>query len=118
MRSLHFVLPGDPDALTGGYIYDKRIIDGLRSNGRKVYRHLLPNGFPFPDARTLEESSRIIRRIPDDSLVVVDGLALAPLYQLIGEQAARLILIALIHQKKLEKNTAGSGTEAEHNSSM
>ena len=101
--SLHFVLPGDPDALTGGYIYDKRIIDGLRSNGRKVYRHLLPNGFPFPNARTLAESSRIIRRIPDDSLVVVDGLALAPLYQVIGEQASRLVLIGLIHHPLSEE---------------
>ena len=103
MRSLHFVFPGDPNALTGGYIYDKRIIDGLRSSGRRVYRHLLPNGFPFPNARTLEESSRIIRGIPDDSLVVVDGLALAPLYQVIGEQASRLVLIGLIHHPLSEE---------------
>ena len=31
--SLHFVVPGPLDQRTGGYIYDRRIVEGLRARG-------------------------------------------------------------------------------------
>ncbi len=73
MFELHFIFPGDPETLTGGYIYDNRIVDGLWDRGWKVYRHILPDGFPFPHASSLDKASEVLGRIPDDRLVIIDG---------------------------------------------
>ena len=31
-----FVVPGPLDQLTGGYLFDRRIVEGLRARGRQV----------------------------------------------------------------------------------
>ena len=36
MTELAFVVPGRLDQLTGGYLYDRHVIDGLRSRGHAV----------------------------------------------------------------------------------
>ena len=38
---LHFIVPGPIDQRTGGYIYDRRIVLGLRTSGRMVEVHEL-----------------------------------------------------------------------------
>ena len=103
MFKIHFIFPGDPETLTGGYIYDNRIVDGLWARGWKVCRHILPDGFPFPHASSLDKASEVFGRIPDNSLVLVDGLALAPMVELIERHAARLVLIGLIHHPLAEE---------------
>ena len=45
MSRLAFLLPGDPGTLTGGYIYDRRILHGLRALGWTVDLVLLDHGF-------------------------------------------------------------------------
>ena len=32
-RALEFLVPGEPATATGGYVYDRRIISGLRALG-------------------------------------------------------------------------------------
>ena len=103
MFELHFIFPGDPETLTGGYIYDNRIVDGLWDRGWKVCRHILPDGFPFPHASSLDKASEVLGRIPDDRLVIIDGLALAPMVELIERHSARLVLIGLIHHPLAEE---------------
>jgi hypothetical protein len=39
MTELAFVVPGRLDQLTGGYLYDRHIIDDLRSRGHAVKNH-------------------------------------------------------------------------------
>ncbi len=53
MNAAHFVLCGDPETLNGGYLYDKRIVEGLRAQGWSLPCHALPDGFPWPDAAAL-----------------------------------------------------------------
>ena len=36
MSELVFVVPGRLDQLTGGYLYDRNIVEGLRARGRRV----------------------------------------------------------------------------------
>ncbi len=36
MTALAFVVPGALDQLTGGYLFDRHIVEGLRAAGRKV----------------------------------------------------------------------------------
>ena len=97
MATLHFVLPGDPATRTGGFIYDKRIIEGLRARGLKVTVHSLSDGFPAPSPAARERAAALFAGLPDGARVVVDGLALGVLPEELRAQAGRLKLIGLVH---------------------
>ncbi len=95
--ALHFLIPGDPETLTGGFLYDKRIIAGLRAAGRSVRTVRLADGFPEPDAAALAGLTDALAAIPNGATVVVDGLALGVAAAAVRPHAARLCLIGLVH---------------------
>lgn len=96
-RELRFAVPGDIDARTGGYVYDKRVIAGLRDLGWRVEHIALPARFPFPDAADLAATRQLIGQCPDGSLAMIDGLALGALPDLAEAESRRLRLVALVH---------------------
>jgi glycosyltransferase involved in cell wall biosynthesis len=95
--SLEFVIPGDLQAATGGYAYDRRMIAGLRKLGWQVTLHILDASFPHPSAAALDHAQEIFTHLPDQALVLVDGLALGAMPHLVHLHAKRLRLLALIH---------------------
>ncbi|MDJ0944755.1 MAG: glycosyltransferase family 4 protein [Kiloniellales bacterium] len=97
MARLHFVLPGDPATRTGGFIYDARIIEGLRARGIEVAVHSLPDGFPAPSPAVRAQAAALFAALPDGARVVVDGLALGVLPGELAPEAGRLELIGLVH---------------------
>lgn len=97
MACLHFMVSGDLATLTGGYLYDARIVQGLRQLDWDVHVHNLATSFPNPDRQALNQAEAYFKRIPDGARVVIDGLALGGMPQLVTEHAQRLRLIALIH---------------------
>jgi len=96
-RELDFVIPGALETRTGGYVYDRRMVQGLRTLGWAVNVHELDPGFPHPSADALDEAGRVFERIPSGRPVVIDGLALGGMAALAERFASRLRLIALIH---------------------
>lgn len=92
-----FVFPGDSNTLTGGYTYGRRIIEACRTHGATVTVIDLPSGYPDPHTDVLAETDRIIADIPDNTMVVFDGLAYGALPLLAAEHAERLRLVALVH---------------------
>lgn len=96
-RELVFVVPGDLGSATGGYAYDRRIIAGLRAQGRAVDVVTLDAGFPWPDADALAHAAQQLAAIRDGALVVVDGLAFGAMPGLAERHAARLRWVALVH---------------------
>jgi len=92
-----FLVPGDLGTRTGGYGYDRRIIAGLRAAGWQVDLQSLGPGFPDPDASALALARRVIEALPNDTLVVVDGLAFGVLPDLAAAHAQRLRWVALVH---------------------
>ncbi len=92
-----FVVPGRIDARTGGSIYDRRMAEGLRDRGWSVDVRELDGQFPFPDEAALDGAARALAAIEDDSIVVVDGLALGAMPAVIAGEASRLRLVALVH---------------------
>lgn len=92
-----FVIPGRLDTPTGGYIYDRRIIDGLRASGLQVEIKGVSSLFPFPDGTALDGAARTLADIPSGTLVVVDGLAGGAMPAQIEHEATRLRIVALVH---------------------
>lgn len=97
MQQLIFVYPGDLNAPTGGYAYDRRIIAGLQSLGWQIQCIALGEGYPFPSPIQLEQAIDKLRGLAKGVPMVVDGLALGALPTLAAEIATRHPLIALIH---------------------
>lgn len=108
---LVFAYPGDLATPTGGYGYDRRIIDGLGQLGWRVSPLSLGEGFPFPDEKTRIEAERQLSSLPDQSRVVIDGLALGAMGDAISELGSTVDLIALVHHPLCLENGL-SETEA------
>ncbi|MDM0039008.1 glycosyltransferase family 4 protein [Variovorax sp. J22G21] len=92
-----FLVPGDWNAATGGYGYDRRIAAGLRGAGWAVDVRSPGDAFPLPDAATLDRARDVIAALPDHALVVADGLAFGALPELVEAHARRLRWVALVH---------------------
>jgi hypothetical protein len=97
MRPLAFLVPGPLETRTGGYAYDRRMIAGLRRHGWSVEVHSLDAGFPHPSPEARRHAAEVFAAIPDDTCVVVDGLALSAMPDIIEHESARLRIAALVH---------------------
>lgn len=97
MSSLVVVVPGDLETRTGGYGFDRKVIAGLRDRGWTVEVAQLDRTFPHPGPEARIEAARRLARIPDNALVVVDGLALGALPQEAERERSRLRLVGLVH---------------------
>jgi len=98
MPSIALVAPGPLNARTGGYIYNQRITEGLRRQGWGVNTIELDASFPCPTEAALYSAGRLIADIPDETITLVDSLALGALPDVITREAARLTMVALVHQ--------------------
>ena len=96
-RNLWFLVPGDLNTPTGGYRYDRRIMEGLRALGRQVEYRILDASFPQPTLAARDEVHGLLAGIPDGETVVVDGLAFGALPEVAESHGRRLGLIALVH---------------------
>src|SRR5687768_10837604 len=97
MRSAALVVPGALTSRTGGYIYDRRIAEGLRERGWMIDVHELPDQFPFPDADTLTRADAVLAGIPAGTITLVDGLAFGAMPVVAEHHASRLRLVAIVH---------------------
>lgn len=95
--SVYFVIPGRLDTPTGGFVYDRKMIAGLRAADRCAGVVVLPGSFPCPSPAAVTAASALLNAIPDQAWMIVDGLALTPLAPLFEAAAARMNMIALIH---------------------
>jgi glycosyltransferase involved in cell wall biosynthesis len=109
VRALDFVYPGDLATLTGGYRYDRRIIEGLCARGWRVTCHALDPGFPAPSDDALQEADAKLRAIPDGRLTVVDGLAYGAMPEIAAAHAGRIRLVALVHHPLAEETGLAPG---------
>jgi glycosyltransferase involved in cell wall biosynthesis len=108
-RPVHFVVPGPLRQRTGGYVYDRRIVDGLRALGPTVMVHELEGVFPAADDTARRSASRAIEDMNGAALPLIDGLALPAFEHLAGPLPRPWI--ALVHHP-LALETGLSAEEA------
>jgi glycosyltransferase involved in cell wall biosynthesis len=104
-HEIAFVVPGRLDQLTGGYLFERHIVEGLRARGRSLRVIELAAHDPTTNAA-------MIAALPDGTKTVVDGLALANLGQVFTAEAPRLRLIAFVHGP-LAQETGLAAAEAQ-----
>ncbi|MEE4362112.1 MAG: glycosyltransferase family 4 protein [Pseudomonadales bacterium] len=71
-----FAVPGDLETLTGGYLYDRRLLAALRALGRDVAHLALGASFPEPTPADSAEAAARLAAVPANCPVLIDGLAL------------------------------------------
>jgi glycosyltransferase involved in cell wall biosynthesis len=92
-----FIVPGPLDQITGGYLFDRRIVEGLRASGGRVEVIELPGIFPDADDVARTALGEALATLPDGAPAVLDGLALAAAEPWLEPEAARLRLVAFVH---------------------
>jgi glycosyltransferase involved in cell wall biosynthesis len=75
MTAAVFAIPGDIELPTGGYAYDRRVLALLPRFGIEVRHLALPGGYPAPSAAELEATAQAFAELPEEAVVLVDGLA-------------------------------------------
>jgi glycosyltransferase involved in cell wall biosynthesis len=97
---LHVVLPAgvdDPSRPSGGNLYDRRVLDGLVRRGRRVEEHAVAGAWPVPDSDDLARLGGVLASLPDDCVVLVDGLVASGSAAVLPREARRLRLVVLMH---------------------
>lgn len=119
---LHLVVPGALEQRTGGYRYDARMVQELRGRGWQVTVHELPGRYPpalaDPTSGLTPEVAHLdtlLAGLPDDALVVLDGLAMGgmPDPGPLSRHAGRLRLVSLVHHLLGHETGLSPGRKAE-----
>lgn len=100
MPTVHVVLPGDiddPATPSGGNGYDRRVCAGLAAAGWSVREHPVPGDWPTPSPAEHARLAELLTALPDDALVLVDGLVASVVPDALAAQARRLRLVPLVH---------------------
>ncbi len=93
---IYFVYPGDINAKTGGYIYEKNILVYAKQNNINIKKIVLSENFPFPTKQDIKNFIKILDNIHPDSKIIIDGLALEGMFS-IFKKLLSYNVIALIH---------------------
>jgi glycosyltransferase involved in cell wall biosynthesis len=97
VRSVAIAVPGDLGSPTGGYAYDRRMIQELQRLGWQVDVIGLGDGFPFPSEEQKRNAAARLKQVPRGRSIIVDGLALGALPEAAKEICVHNSLIALVH---------------------
>jgi glycosyltransferase involved in cell wall biosynthesis len=91
------VVPGRLNSRTGGYIYDRHVVDGLRAMRWAVDVKTLDDSFPRPTISAVTHAEAVFAAIPAGTVTLVDSLALGAIPEIIERHGARLPIVALVH---------------------
>jgi glycosyltransferase involved in cell wall biosynthesis len=87
---IHWLSPGDPARRTGGFLYNARMVAGLRDRGHGVRVHRLDAAWPLPPEPPAPPD------LPRGATVVADGLLLTAMAPALSARPD-LRVVALVH---------------------
>ena len=100
MTAVHVVVPDaidDPARPSGGNAYDRRVCRGLGALGWSVHEWAVAVSWPRGEPASRAHLSGALSQIPDDSVVMVDGLIASHVPEVLVPEAGRLRLVVLVH---------------------
>lgn len=95
--TISWLQPGALTTPTGGFVYNRRIMHGLRADRWTVDPVILPDSFPTPSPADRKAALDALAAVPDGRLTVIDGLAGGVLADELAAHAERLPILALVH---------------------
>ncbi|MDY6942362.1 MAG: glycosyltransferase, partial [Pseudomonadota bacterium] len=95
--TVHFAVPGPLEQRTGGYLYDREMVHGLRAMGHDLHVHEMAGAFPLPDDAARQSARRILARLESGGCLVIDGLALPAFTDALPRRPRRDSVVGLIH---------------------
>ncbi|WP_134681098.1 glycosyltransferase family 4 protein [Paracoccus ravus] len=111
-RPATFAIPGDIASLTGGYIYERRLLEGLRDLGHPMRHLALPAGFPTPSGAEMARAAALLAAVDPAHPLILDGLVFGAIAPTALAQV-RAPLIAMIHHP-LALETGLSAARRDH----
>lgn len=102
MADVIFAIPGDLRSPTGGYAYDRRVIELLPDFGVGVQHLALPGSFPNPTPADIKKTDQLIAATPENATLLIDGLAYGAFPQKSLTCGGRRLIAILHHPLFLE----------------
>ena len=96
-KSVALLVPGSLETRTGGYIYDRRIVEGLRARGWAVEVHSLDDSFPRPTGAALAQAAETLSSLPAGAIALIDSLAFGAMPEILERERRRVRIVALVH---------------------
>ena len=96
-RRLVFANSLDYARLTGGFVYNTRLMRELAARGWDVARLDLPAGFPRPDTVARARTAELLAALSEGTMVVADQICLSPIAGDLMREAQRLRLVMIFH---------------------
>ena len=100
MNAVHLVVPAgirDPRRPSGGNVYDRCLARGLRDRAWTVHEWAVTGDWPRPDAAARAGLEQCLEGIPDDAVVLIDGLVASSVPDLLARHRDRLRHVVLVH---------------------
>ena len=91
-----FLLSGDINSLTGGHLYNRHMVEGLKQKGHRVKVLRLDESTILTHAIELKSSS-YFNTLPPGSCVLIDSLVLGNIPGALKKYSEKLTFIGLIH---------------------
>ncbi len=85
---------------------------GSTAIGWSVHEHAVPGCWPRPDAASCAALAGVVERIPDDAVVLLDGLVASTAPEVLVPQASRLRLVVLVHMPLGHRPAADGADDA------
>lgn len=96
MRPAAFAIPGDINTVTGGYIYERRLLEELRAQGRDVQHIQLGATFPEPTDAEMTHAVDALVALPRERALILDGLVYGSIDPE-GLARVKAPIVAMIH---------------------
>ena len=96
------IAPAPFDTLSGGYVYDRRMVEGLRAAGHTVEVAELAGRYPLTDEAAREAARAAWNALPAGTRPLIDGLALPAFLDLADALTPRNTVGLVHHPTALE----------------
>ncbi|MFP7673824.1 glycosyltransferase family 4 protein [Marivita sp. S0852] len=96
LRRTAFAIPGDLNTVTGGYIYERLLLETLRTLGHDVQHIQLGASFPNPSQADMDHAVRALTDLTPDRPLILDGLVYGSIATH-GLAQVRAPIVAMIH---------------------
>jgi glycosyltransferase involved in cell wall biosynthesis len=96
VRRAVFAIPGDLDTVTGGYLYEKRLLEGLRAVGTDTAHLRLGGSFPDPSPADHAHAVRALEAIDPQTPIILDGFVFGSM-EPAGLAGLRAPFVGMVH---------------------